>query len=104
MTSASDEPGIAYETRMFAPSIGVGEDHVCGSAHCLNAPYWAAKAHDVRYTEGKVQHAKAVSIRGGDIWEEYFASTNRVKIRGNVKPVAVGTLNLSDIHIDHKQW
>ncbi|KAJ7722841.1 hypothetical protein B0H16DRAFT_1599817 [Mycena metata] len=98
VTSASDTQGIAYETRMFAPSIGVGEDHVCGSAHCLNAPYWAAKAQDGGYTEGKAQHAKAVSIRGGEIWAEYFASSSRVKIRGNVKPVAVGTLDLSDIY------
>lgn len=98
VTAASDKPGIAYETRMFAPTIGVGEDHVCGSAHCLNAPYWASKGR----LDGKVQHSKAVSARGGDIWTEYVASTGRVKIRGNVKRVAAGTLDLSGTCFEQK--
>ncbi|KAJ7604811.1 hypothetical protein DFH06DRAFT_1020646 [Mycena polygramma] len=97
VASASQQEGIAYETRMFAPTIGVGEDHVCGSAHCLNAPYWAAKAQDEGYTEGRPQHAKAVSIRGGDVWASYFAATGRVQVRGNVKLVAEGMLDLTDI-------
>ncbi|KAF7337401.1 Diaminopimelate epimerase [Mycena sanguinolenta] len=96
VSSASQEPGIAYETRMFAPSLGVREDHACGSAHCLNAPYWAVKAQtgetDGEYTSGKPQHAKAVSARGGDIWAEYFAVEKRVRIRGNVKLVAAGRM------------
>ncbi|KAF8168942.1 hypothetical protein K438DRAFT_1774461 [Mycena galopus ATCC 62051] len=101
VTSASRTEGIAYETRMFAPAFGVLEDHACGSAHCLNAPYWAVKSQsgciDGDYTAGKPQHAKAVSVRGGDIWASYFAAANRVQIRGHVKSVAVGTLNLTDI-------
>ncbi|KAJ6464868.1 hypothetical protein C8R45DRAFT_877565 [Mycena sanguinolenta] len=96
--SASKEPGIAYETRMFAPSLGVREDHACGSAHCLNAPYWAVKAQagdaEGEYTSGKPQHAKAVSARGGDIWAEYFTVEKRVRIRGHVKCVMVGRLTL----------
>ncbi|KAJ7165414.1 hypothetical protein C8R46DRAFT_997845 [Mycena filopes] len=96
VTAAAAAEGIAYETRMFAPTIGVGEDHVCGSAHCLNAPYWAAKALDARYSEGEVQHSKAVSVRGGDIWAAYFASAGRVRILGNVKRVAFGMLELAD--------
>ncbi|KAJ7179754.1 hypothetical protein C8R46DRAFT_1346008 [Mycena filopes] len=96
VTAATAAEGIAYETRMFAPTIGVGEDHVCGSAHCLNAPYWAAKASDARYSEGEVQHSKAVSVRGGTIWAAYFASAGRVKILGNVKRVAFGMLELAD--------
>ncbi|KAJ6562298.1 hypothetical protein B0H19DRAFT_944151 [Mycena capillaripes] len=97
VTSAAQEEGIVYETRMFAPTIGVREDHVCGSAHCLNAPYWAAKAQEGGYTDGKPQHAKAVSARGGEIWASYFAAADRVQIRGNVKLVAAGTLDLTDI-------
>ncbi|KAJ6469206.1 hypothetical protein C8R47DRAFT_1024331 [Mycena vitilis] len=97
VASVSQQEGIAYETRMFAPTIGVDEDHVCGSAHCLNAPYWAAKAQDERYTEGAPQHAKAVSVRGGDIWASYFAAVGRVQVQGNVKLVAEGTLDLTDI-------
>ncbi|KAJ7249765.1 hypothetical protein B0H12DRAFT_689788 [Mycena haematopus] len=103
VASAAQEEGIAYETRMFAPDLGVGEDHACGSAHCLNAPYWAVKAQGGRvngeYTEGKPQHAKAVSVRGGEIWASYFAAANRVQIRGNVKSFAVGTLDLAGIDV-----
>ncbi|KAK7055613.1 Diaminopimelate epimerase-like protein [Favolaschia claudopus] len=103
VTSASETEGIAYETRMFGPTIGVPEDHVCGSAHCLNAPYWARKSQqefiEGGYTDGKRQHAKAVSARGGDIWASYFSAAKRVQIYGHVKSVAVGTLDLSDISV-----
>ncbi|KAJ7216306.1 hypothetical protein GGX14DRAFT_441086 [Mycena pura] len=106
VTSASRKEGIAYETRMFAPTIGVREDHVCGSAHCLNAPYWAEKAEAQRvenglasggYTNGRPQHAKAVSQRGGDIWAMYFADKQRVQLDGNVKFVSIGMLDVADV-------
>lgn len=85
---------------MFAPAIGVPEDHVCGSAHCLNAPYWAGKR---AYSNGHEQHAKAVSARGGDIWSTYFEGrrdgddAGRVRLKGNVKFTAAGKLDLADI-------
>ncbi|KAJ7209288.1 hypothetical protein GGX14DRAFT_632599 [Mycena pura] len=69
VTSASRKEGIACETRIFAPVLGVPEDHVCGSAHCLNGPYWARKAEAQRaadglasgnYANGRPQHAKVV--------------------------------------------
>ncbi|KAJ6617115.1 hypothetical protein B0H10DRAFT_1338963 [Mycena sp. CBHHK59/15] len=98
VTSASRQPGVSYETRMFAPSIGVPEDHVCGSAHCLNAPYWATKRD---YEDGQVQHAKAVSVRGGDIWSAYFEGVGgepgRVQMTGSVKLTASGRLDLSEV-------
>ncbi|KAF7368836.1 Diaminopimelate epimerase [Mycena venus] len=101
VTSAAQAKGIAYETRMFAPTISVREDHICGATHCLNAPYWAAKVQDIHvdegYTDGKLQHAKAVSVCSSDIWVSYFAVKNRVQIRGNVKHVAVGMLELTDV-------
>ncbi|KAJ7907105.1 hypothetical protein B0H13DRAFT_1716003 [Mycena leptocephala] len=103
VVSSAGQDGIAYETRMFAPNIGVREDHVCGSAHCLNAPYWAAKAQEGHVeggsTDGKAQHAKAVSARGGDIWASYFAAAGRVRMRGNVKLFAEGTLDLTDVMV-----
>ncbi|KZV61047.1 Diaminopimelate epimerase-like protein [Peniophora sp. CONT] len=33
------EAGVAYETRMFGPGLGVNEDHVSGSTQGLLAPY-----------------------------------------------------------------
>ncbi|KAJ7137615.1 hypothetical protein C8R43DRAFT_929007 [Mycena crocata] len=98
VTSASPQSGVSYLTRMFAPTIGVPEDHVCGSAHCLNAPYWADKR---AYTDGQTQHSKAVSERGGEIWSAYFGGDSeapgRVVLRGNVKLTAAGTLDLEDV-------
>jgi PhzF family phenazine biosynthesis protein len=35
--------GYDFVSRFFAPRVGVAEDPVTGSAHCVLAPYWAAK-------------------------------------------------------------
>jgi PhzF family phenazine biosynthesis protein len=35
--------GVDFVSRFFAPSVGVPEDPVTGSAHCALAPYWAQK-------------------------------------------------------------
>ncbi|MEU8270685.1 PhzF family phenazine biosynthesis protein [Sphaerisporangium sp. NPDC049002] len=41
---ASDPSGdVDYVSRFFAPSAGVPEDPVTGSAHCMLGPYWSAK-------------------------------------------------------------
>lgn len=32
-----------FVSRFFAPRVGIDEDPVTGSAHCVLAPYWAAK-------------------------------------------------------------
>lgn len=32
-----------FVSRFFAPSLGVPEDPVCGSAHCALAPYWSER-------------------------------------------------------------
>ncbi|THH11049.1 hypothetical protein EW145_g896 [Phellinidium pouzarii] len=66
MTNASSKPGVTYETRMFAPRGGLPEDHVCGSANCLMAPYWANK---LGVASNEVMFAKQVSKRGGDLWK-----------------------------------
>jgi PhzF family phenazine biosynthesis protein len=42
-TSASDSPDYDFVSRFFAPSLGVDEDPVTGSAHCCLGPYWAGK-------------------------------------------------------------
>lgn len=51
-----------FVSRFFAPSHGIPEDPVTGSAHCTLAPYWADRL-------GKIDlHARQVSARGGEIW------------------------------------
>lgn len=43
VTAASDGPGQDFISRFFAPSLGVPEDPVTGSAHATLGPYWAAR-------------------------------------------------------------
>jgi PhzF family phenazine biosynthesis protein len=43
VTSQSSTPGFDFVSRFFAPSAGVDEDPVTGSAHCALCPYWESK-------------------------------------------------------------
>jgi len=43
IVTARGENGHDFVSRFFAPRAGVNEDPVTGSAHCVLAPYWAAK-------------------------------------------------------------
>lgn len=64
-----------FVSRFFAPRVGVPEDPVTGSAHCVLTPYWAARL-------GKTKlHARQVSARGGEIWCELAG--DRVKLAGH---------------------
>ena len=40
--TAGDVDGVDFVSRMFAPAIGIPEDPVTGSAHCVLAPYWSS--------------------------------------------------------------
>ncbi|MFI5133439.1 MAG: PhzF family phenazine biosynthesis protein [Chitinophagales bacterium] len=58
-------PGIGdidFVSRFFAPTAGVDEDPVTGSAHSQLIPFWAEKLNK------KKLHAKQLSKRGGEIW------------------------------------
>jgi PhzF family phenazine biosynthesis protein len=59
VTSPADTPGIDFLSRFFAPAVGVAEDPVTGSAHCVLTPHWAARLgrSDLR--------AEQASTRGG---------------------------------------
>jgi len=43
VTAAGAEEGRDFVSRFFAPRFGVPEDPVTGSAHCVLAPFWAAR-------------------------------------------------------------
>lgn len=51
-----------FVSRFFAPSIGIDEDPVTGSAHCGLVPYWSEKLGR------KHLHARQLSKRGGEIF------------------------------------
>jgi len=43
IVTARARKGCDFVSRFFAPRVGVDEDPVTGSAHCVLAPYWGAK-------------------------------------------------------------
>ena len=53
-----------FVSRFFAPSAGINEDPVTGSAHCNLIPYWADKLKKNKL------HALQVSARRGELWCE----------------------------------
>jgi len=66
--------GVDFVSRYFAPSYGIPEDPVTGSAHCALAPYWAN-----RLGKSKLQ-ARQLSKRGGEVWCE--VAGDRVLLKG----------------------
>lgn len=43
VTAPATSPGADFVSRVFAPRVGVDEDAVTASAHCLLGPYWAPR-------------------------------------------------------------
>lgn len=59
VTSRADSPDFDFVSRYFAPSFGIDEDPVTGSAHCCLGPYW-----QTRLSKGEFVAYQA-SPRGG---------------------------------------
>ena len=58
---AGSEKGVDFVSRFFAPRLGILEDPVTGSAHCILTPYWAKRL-------GKTKlRAFQCSSRGGEL-------------------------------------
>ena len=67
-----------FVSRFFAPTGGIDEDPVTGSAHCILIPYWAERL-------GKTEmFARQVSARGGALW--CALKGDRVSIAGYGAP------------------
>jgi PhzF family phenazine biosynthesis protein len=73
-----------FVSRFFAPSVGIAEDPVTGSAHCMLAPFWAGR---LGRTEMRAHQA---SPRGGEVRVE--ARGDRVILGGSAVTVLEGTL------------
>lgn len=43
VTAPSDQPEYDFISRAFFPALGIDEDPVTGSAHCVLGPYWAER-------------------------------------------------------------
>lgn len=72
-------------SRFFAPSVGINEDPVTGSAHCALADYWSAKLHKQQLS------AAQLSLRGGQLW--LSLDGERVELRGRARTVLSGELH-----------
>jgi PhzF family phenazine biosynthesis protein len=74
--------------RVFAPNAGLPEDPVCGTAHRIIVPYWAARL-------GKTKiHSRQLSPRGGDLFCEDKGAL--IAIGGESSLVIEGTIRLPD--------
>lgn len=75
-----------FVSRFFAPTGGIDEDPVTGSAHCILIPYWAERL-------GKTEmFARQVSARGGALW--CALKGDRVSIAGYGAPYLEGTITV----------
>jgi PhzF family phenazine biosynthesis protein len=73
---------VDFVSRYFAPTYGVPEDPVTGSAHCTLAPFWAARL-------GKqALRARQVSRRGGEL--SCTVAGDRVQMGGKARLVITG--------------
>jgi predicted PhzF superfamily epimerase YddE/YHI9 len=74
---------------MFAPSAGVAEDPVCGTAHALATPYWMIAKN---ISESDAVLARQVSARGGELRILSDVGERKIKLVGQVRNVCKGEL------------
>lgn len=76
-----------FVSRFFGPAVGIDEDPVTGSAHCILTPYWAEKL-------GKTElNAEQISPRGGKL--KCTLDGDRVKIAGKAVTYLKGMITVS---------
>lgn len=94
VTTASGCGNYDFASRYFAPQLGIAEDPVCGSAHCMLAPYWAAALGRTRF------RALQASARSGVL--DVRIEGDRVHIAGQCVTTLRGMLELGESHaLDH---
>ncbi|HKL13067.1 MAG TPA: PhzF family phenazine biosynthesis protein [Halanaerobiales bacterium] len=84
VTSRSSFKRYDFISRFFAPSIGIDEDPVTGSAHCALAPYWQNKLNINEFL------AYQASERGGSL--KIRLGDKRVYLSGQAVTVLKGDL------------
>lgn len=84
VTAPGDD--VDFVSRFFAPRLGIDEDPVTGSAHCLLVPYWSERL------KRKKLYAKQLSKRGGELFCEDKGS--RVLISGKAAEYLKGEIRI----------
>lgn len=77
---------VDFVSRFFAPSVGVNEDPVTGSAHTTLIPFWANRLNKNELT------ALQLSARGGQLW--CTLSGDRVFIAGKAVTYLRGEIEM----------
>ena len=75
-----------FVSRCFGPRVGIPEDPVTGSAHCLLVPYWFARLGKQDF------HARQLSARGGELFCRLEGE--RVKISGFARTYLSGKIKV----------
>lgn len=84
VTSRASSPRYDIVSRFFAPSAGIPEDPVTGSAHCCLGPFWEARLHKDEFV------AYQASVRGGVV--RVRVAGDRVVLGGQAVTVLRGEL------------
>ncbi len=84
VTAKSDNEKYDFISRYFAPWVGINEDPVTGSAHCLLAPYWSTRLGKESFS------AYQASARGGEL--KVHLQGERVDIYGQAVTIFKGSL------------
>ena len=84
VTAPSANGTADFVSRFFAPSVGIDEDAVTGSAHCLLGPYWQRKLG----RDALVGYQ--ASARGGTV--KVHVNGSRVTLCGRAITVLSGSL------------
>lgn len=85
-TAPADADGVHFVSRFFAPTLGVFEDPVTGSAHCQLVPYWAARLG------ARELVARQISARGGRL--RCRLEGERVQLAGGARIYLRGTIDV----------
>lgn len=80
---------VDFVSRWFGPQVGVNEDPVTGSAHCMLAPYWAHRLNKSRL------YAEQLSERLGKIHCE--VKNGRVFLTGQAVLYMKGEIEFNDL-------
>ena len=83
-TSAGED--CDFVSRCFVPKLGIPEDPVTGSAHCVLTPYWSARLGTATLA------ARQISRRGGEL--TCGMQGTRVTIAGKAVPYLEGWIDV----------
>lgn len=86
VTARAEDQGADFVSRFFGPAVGIDEDPVTGSAHCVLGPYWGGRLGSTELI------GRQLSQRGGTVHvslkngRAFLAGEARIVIKGQMGP------------------